>query len=168
MKRFKNIVLIYECDRATLDRAAALAEANHARLTVVQVVKAMPPQWRHYPLDKTPLDLQKLAVKECEALLKNFISPLKREGLRISSKVLVGTAYLEVIREVLAHKRDLVIMTAEGTGGLKERLFGSTSLQSNAQVPLSGLGDETDSPQTLLAGIGGHRPRSTTRRSRVA
>ena len=40
MKRFKNILLLYECDRATLDRAAAWAKNNRARLTVVQTIPA--------------------------------------------------------------------------------------------------------------------------------
>lgn len=50
MKRFKNILLLYECDRATLDRAAAWAKNNRARLTVVQVVRDMPEQWRQMNL----------------------------------------------------------------------------------------------------------------------
>ena len=135
MKRFKNILLLYECDRATLDRAAALAKNNRARLTVVQVVRDMPEQWRQMNLGGAPLDLQELAVKEYQSRLKEFVAPLRQDGVRASTKVLVGTPFLEIIREVIANKRDLVMMTAEGKGGLKERLFGSTSLHLMRKCP---------------------------------
>ncbi len=49
--------------------------------------------------------------------------------------MLVGNPSLEIIREVIVHKRDLVMMTAEGKGGLKERLFGSTSLHLMRKCP---------------------------------
>lgn len=127
MKRFKNILLLYECDRATLDRAAALAKNNRARLTVVQVVRDIPEQWRRINLGDAPLDLQELVVKEYRSRLREFVRPLRQDGVRTSTKVLVGTPFLEIIREVIGNKRDLVMMTAEGKGGLTERLFGSTS-----------------------------------------
>ena len=135
MKRFKNILLLYECDRATLDHAAALAKNNRARLTVVQVVKDMPDQWRQINLGGAPLNLQELAVKEYQSRLKEFVAPLRQDGVRASTKVLVGMPFLEIIREVIANKRDLVMMTAEGKGGLKERLFGSTSLHLMRKCP---------------------------------
>jgi len=135
MKRFKNILLLYECDRATLDRAAALAKNNRARLTVVQVVRDMPEQWRQMNLGGAPLDLQELAVKEYQSRLREFVAPLRKDGVRTSTKVLVGMPSLEIIREVIANKRDLVMMTAEGKGGLKQRLFGSTSLHLMRKCP---------------------------------
>lgn len=135
MHRFKNILLLYECDRATFDRAVRLAKDNRARLTVVQVIKKPPDQWQALHLGGSPLDLQKLTIKEFESRLKKFVAPLKQEGLRISTKVLVGTPSLEVIRDVMSHKRGLVIMTAEGNGGLKGRLFSSTSRHLMRQCP---------------------------------
>jgi universal stress protein E len=135
MQRFKNILLLYGCDRATLDHAANLAKQNRAKLALVQVVKEMPQEWQHMELGGTSVDIQKLAVAECEARLKEFVAPLKQDGLHVSTKVLVGTPFLEIIREVIANKRDLVMMTAEGKGGLKERLFGSTSLHLMRKCP---------------------------------
>ena len=37
MQRFKNTLLLYGCDRATLDRVANLTKQNRAKLTVVQI-----------------------------------------------------------------------------------------------------------------------------------
>jgi len=135
MQRFKNILLVDECDRATLDRTAELARNNRARLTVVQVVKEMPPPWRQLSLGGAPLDLQELAIEECRSRLEKFVRPLQQTGIQTSTKVLVGTPFLEIIREVISNQRDFVIMTAEGKGGLKERLFGSTSLHLMRKCP---------------------------------
>ncbi|QEG36320.1 hypothetical protein [Bythopirellula goksoeyrii] len=88
MQRFKNILLLYDCDRVTLERVATLSKNNRARLTVVQVIKEMPEQWQHVLLGRTPLDLQKLAKKVCESKLREFVAPLKQGGLRASTKVL--------------------------------------------------------------------------------
>jgi universal stress protein E len=44
-------------------------------------------------------------------------------------------AFLEIIRDVIKEKRDLVITTAEGTTGLTDRLFGSTSLNLMRKCP---------------------------------
>lgn len=135
MKRFKNILLLYEGDHSTLDRAAMLAKNNRARLTVVQVVREMPEKWRRMDLGAKPVDLQALAIEECQSRLKELVTPLKQDGVRVTSKVLCGATYLEIIREVMANNRDLVMMTAEGKGGLKQRLLGSTSRRLLRQCP---------------------------------
>ncbi|MEX0818197.1 MAG: universal stress protein [Pirellulaceae bacterium] len=135
MHRFKNILLLCDCDRSTLDRAATLAKDNRTRLTVVQVIKEPPSDRLQLDLGGVPLDLEKLAIKEYESRLKKFVAPLKQDGVRVSTKVLVGATHLEVVRDVIANKRGLVIMTAEGKGGLKERLFGSTSRHLMRQCP---------------------------------
>ena len=135
MRRFKNIVVLYECDRATLDRAATLAKQNRARLTVVQVVGNPPDNWEHVELGGKTLDLQKLVTNELENSLKEFVAPAKHERSRIATKLLTGIPSVEIIRDVIVSKRDLLIMTAEGKGGLKERLFGSTSRHLLRQCP---------------------------------
>jgi hypothetical protein len=82
MKRFKNILLLYECDRATLDRAATLAKENRARLTVVQVVRNPPDKWEHVDLGGKALDLRELVINELEKSLKQFVAPAKQERTR--------------------------------------------------------------------------------------
>ena len=42
MKPVKNISLIYECDQATLQRAASLAKDRGARLTIVYPIDFLP------------------------------------------------------------------------------------------------------------------------------
>jgi hypothetical protein len=86
MKRFKNIVLHYESDHATLDRSAALAFDNRARLTVVQVVRDMPERWRNAHVGNTQIDLQQLAIQQCESTLKQSVTTGRAGSMRKAPK----------------------------------------------------------------------------------
>jgi len=135
VKRFKNILLIHPCDQATLARASTLAQSNRARLTVLKVARELGEPGPVTVPGSPALDLQDLVSKEYRSQLEEFVAPLEQEGLGVSTKVLVGIPFLEIIREVMSHGRDLVIMTAEEKGGLKHRLFGSTSLHLMRKCP---------------------------------
>ena len=126
MKRFKNILYVaqnVEACKPTLERAVTLAENNQARLTVVDVVD---------PSIELPED-NSLSTKLRSALLnmhaerlENLVSPyLTRVG--IETKVLTGTLFLEIIREVLHNQFDLVIKNPESTGWL-DHLIGSDDM----------------------------------------
>jgi len=127
MKRFKNISLLYECDEATLERAALLAKENRARLTIVHPIKETLTGSRRLAVGQKTIDVRKLVQQEHQARLKEVASFVKSLGVRPATRVMVGEPFLEIIRDVIENRRDLVIMTAEGKGGIRERLFGSTS-----------------------------------------
>ena len=61
--------------------------------------------------------------------------PVGDQGVEIGTTVLVGIPFIEIVREVMRKKHDLVIMMAEGKTGLKDRLFGSTSLHLMRKCP---------------------------------
>ncbi|MBW2287259.1 MAG: universal stress protein [Deltaproteobacteria bacterium] len=138
MKRFKKILLVSRegtGERTTLARAVELAKRNRARLTLVEVVEEIPRELRMLVTAIPPIDLEKLVVKERKERLEALVAPLVDDGVRAAAAVLVGTPFLEIIREVMRKKHDLVILTAEGRGGVKERLFGSTSLHLLRKCP---------------------------------
>ncbi len=138
MKRFKNILLLTGerlGERATVARAAALAKRNGARLTLVEVVEQLPRDMQKLITVAPPIDLVTLVLKDRREGLEALAAPLRDQGIRVSVAVLSGTPFLELIRQVLRRKHDLVILTAEGKGGLKERLFGSTSLHLLRKCP---------------------------------
>ncbi len=135
MQRFKNILLVYPCNESTLARAVSLARANHAKLTLLRVERELTGTNLITSPGSPALKLQDLVVKEYQSQLKEVIAPVKKEGVRVSAKVVIGTPFLEIIRAVIMDKHDLVMMTAEGKGGLKERLFGSTSLHLMRKCP---------------------------------
>jgi len=138
MKRFKKILLVSSENagaRATLARAVELAKRNRARLTLVEVVEELPRELRTLITATVPVELRKLAIKERKERLEAIVAPLVEDGVRATAAVVYGTPFLEIIREVLRKKYDLVILTAEGRGGVKERLFGSTSLHLMRKCP---------------------------------
>lgn len=135
MKRFKNISLIYECDQPTLKRATLLAKDNGARLTIVHPLKEVPDGWERLIVGQKPVDVRMLVLREHEARLEKAAKYARSLGVRPATRLLIGEPFLEIIRDVVEHHRDLVIMTAEGKGGLKERLFGSTSRRLMRKCP---------------------------------
>ena len=138
MKRFKNILLVAGgegWERAALKRAVALAKNNSARLSVVDVVEELPQEMRMLITSMHLADIQRLAVSERLNDLKHLIAPIMNEGVKIYAKVLVGTPFLEIVREVLRNKHDLVMKTARGEGRLRKVTFGSTAMHLMRKCP---------------------------------
>lgn len=138
MKRFKNI-LYYVDARAThqptLQRAVDLAIRNRGRLTVVGVLDELPRELCLLLPVTPPVDLQDMALQDLRSRLERLVEPVRQKGLRLVVEVLCGKPFLEVIRAVLRHQHDLVMMTAEGKGGLRDLLFGSTSSHLMRKCP---------------------------------
>ena len=138
MKRFKNILLFAGSEGwkdAALEQAVTLAKNNKAKLKVVDVIEELPREMRVLITVMSPLKLQELVINERKNQLEQLIEPTRKDGVYVCAKVLIGTPFLEIIREVLRDKHDLVIKTAMGKGGLKEILFGSTAMHLMRKCP---------------------------------
>jgi len=138
MERFKNILLVWDPvseDREALTRAAGLAKRNGGRLTVVEVMPSLMDifQWQYE--NKAAEDLELRLLANIGSRLEWLIAPYVKEGIRIKSEILIGMPFLRIIQEVLSKNYDLVIMLAEGKVGLKERLFGGTSMHLMRKCP---------------------------------
>lgn len=138
MQRFKNISVLCECDQSTLQRAADLAKENRAKLTLVYAVKELPAESEKLKVGQRWIHLRKLVRQDVEKRMKEVAGSLKSQGVHPRTRLLVGDPSLEIIRDVIENDRDLVIMTAEGKGGVRARLFGSTArhLMRKCPVPL--------------------------------
>lgn len=138
MKRFKNILLVADFEanqQMAVDRAVSLARENKARLTVIAVVKEPPADVR---VAMTVMPLQELLEKIIADRVEKIdalAAEIDQQGVEVKSLVVVGTPFLEIIRQVLRDKHDLLILSVEGKGGLKERLFGSTSMHLMRKCP---------------------------------
>jgi len=138
MKRFKNILLI--ADRRTwaeniLNRAVTLAKNNQAHLTVVEIFKKLSNDMQTVLATRQLSDIQEAVARDRREQLNNLIKPVKEKGVSVSIKVLIGTPFLEIIRQVLRNNHDLVITTAAGEGGVKEMLFGTTTMHLMRKCP---------------------------------
>ena len=67
--------------------------------------------------------------------LENIIASIRQAEVQVSGKVLYGTPFLEIIREVLRKEHDLVMIAAGSRSGLKEMLFGSTIMHMMRKCP---------------------------------
>jgi nucleotide-binding universal stress UspA family protein len=137
MQRFKRILYVDDggaANKAALERALTLARRNLAELTVVGILEGMPPEL-HKIKGLKPADLQEMAIQERREQLETLVAPLRREGMKLTSNILIGTPFLEIIREVLRDHHDLVMLNAEGKKGLKDMIFGSTEMHLMRKCP---------------------------------
>ena len=138
MKRFKNILLICNFDtkqHMAIDRAVSLAGQNKARLTVITVVKELPVNTWMAITAIPPQELFELVIKDRQEKVDALVADMVKQGVDARSLVVTGTPFLEIIRQVLCDKHDLVILAAEGKGGIRKRLFGSTSMHLMRKCP---------------------------------
>jgi len=80
-------------------------------------------------------DIQEFIIWEQQRSLVQSVAAIQQAGVQVSCKTLYGTPFLEIIREVLRSQHDLVMITAEGRGGLGEMLFGSTTMHLMRKCP---------------------------------
>lgn len=138
MKRFRNILSVFDpesSDRSTFRRAAALAKNNQGRLTVMSVIPELPRGLRMAVTEISAQELQELAIEERRSQAKRLINAIGEKVGDVNFNVVTGTPFIEIIRQVIRDKHDLVMMTGEGKFGLKDRLFGSTSLHLMRKCP---------------------------------
>jgi len=130
MHRFRKILLLANNTTImdeTLKRAVQLAQNNQAQLTVVDVLKE--------PIQEIDPAQSESGVIRTEDRLERLIAPIRDKGVRIDAKVLTGVPFIEIIRQVLKYKYDLVMKTAVGATGTKAKLFGSTALHLMRKCP---------------------------------
>lgn len=136
MKRFKNILCVVkpgEACKPTLARAVTLAKNNQSRLTVVDVVERVMVGIGLPEAGPVSADLQAALVKDHTQELETLVEPYRKQ-IKIECYVLVGTPFLEIIREVLRNARDLVIKAPEHQDWL-DRLFGSDDMHLLRKCP---------------------------------
>ncbi|MCW8928755.1 MAG: universal stress protein [Gammaproteobacteria bacterium] len=138
MKRFKNILLVCDFDinqNAAVERAVSLAKQNEAHLMFLSVVKELPEKMSMAIKIIPSQKLLELVIDDRRERIDAMVEDINQQGVSATGQVAIGTPFLEVIYQVLRDKHDLVILAAEGKGGLKERLFGSTSMHLMRKCP---------------------------------
>ena len=138
MDRFKNILLIHDPaapDKGALQRAVSLAQKNRARLTLLAVLNEVPPSAYMVVPDGSLEQIQAALLEERGGMLQQQADDIAAQGVEVASRARMGTPFVTIIQEVLREKHDLVMLTAEGKGGIRERLFGSTSMHLMRKCP---------------------------------
>lgn len=137
MQRFSKILALRgsgEQGESALRSAARVALTHKASLTVLSVLEEFPPRML---AQNPPLAvLWNEVVHEAGLELEAHVSALRGQGLEADSKVLTGTPFMEIIREVMRGGYDLVIKDSESRGRLKSMLsLGSNDMHLLRKCP---------------------------------
>ena len=148
MQRFKNILYVVVPDSVNgiaLDHAVVLANNNQARLTIVEVIGKTPSSIKLNGRTLSTENFRENLVAEHQQKLQTLVDSLE-QNIEIQTKILIGTPFLEIIRQILRNKHDLVIKTAE-SGRLLDRVFGSDDMHLLRKCPCPVWLIKSESPQ---------------------
>lgn len=129
MQRFDNILFVFDASPnadIAFSRAVELAVTNAARLTVIGVSD---------PIPRTMHNLQEAFIQAHEERLASLVKRHGNAGLDIKTRVLLGNAAYEIIKEVIRGNYKLLIKPAEGKGGISNKLFGTYDLNLLRKCP---------------------------------
>jgi universal stress protein E len=138
MSPFRNI-LLYSCGakgaNATFAKALELAHAFKAKLTIVDVIDLSPSFIQWMLRSSAHVEARAIAESRAKRRLERLVSSARESGVDTSAEVLFGKPFAEIIRTVIRGNCDLVVKTASGGGGIRERLIGSTALHLMRKCP---------------------------------
>jgi len=118
MKRFKSILAVVTEDSLTdvaLDRAVALAKANEAALTLVDVIDAEPGELAKLMATisgRRGPEIEDDVIAYHRDRLGKLAERVRSAGVEVTEAVLQGSPFVEVIRMVLREGHDIVIKGA--------------------------------------------------------
>jgi nucleotide-binding universal stress UspA family protein len=125
----------------------------HEPLVDIDIIEEWPPHADRSPAPEPPVVLSEWPhgaqmavaepavvirehiVEEESQFLEQWVDYVRRSGVPVTGKMVYGTPFLEIIREVLRCEHDLVMITAEDRGVLKDKLFGSTAMHLMRKCP---------------------------------
>ena len=137
MKRFKNVILYLEeprRDDAAVFRAANLAANNSGVLKVVSCMSQPPKQLISRLRSDFKVDVESLIRSEKIKRL-NRIKSRYDKLVPVETKLLIGTAFIEIVKEVLRENHDLLIVNAENERNIREKLLGSNEMHLLRKCP---------------------------------
>ena len=136
MKRFKHILVATDSrleNQSIIAEAAKLAKESNASLKLVDVVP--PLSWTVRLLVSNHEHIRGLMIREKQEQLETLAEPLRTEGVDVETKVLNGKSSVEIIREVLRNKHDLVMRVAKGSSSRRKGFFGTTGIRLLRECP---------------------------------
>lgn len=141
MKRFKKILLV--CDekgppQSVIDRACALANANDASLTLIDVMQRGIGDYARFlsgMTERMTWDLEQQVFDEREKRMHKIAADIEKRGVSVTCLLAHGVAFIEIIGEVLRNGHDLVMKVATGNREGRNLFFGSLDLHLLRKCP---------------------------------
>lgn len=136
MKSFRNILVAIDTrmeSHPILEQAVTIAKQNGATVKVVDVVPefSWTVRWTLPDHDEVRLTLG----REKEQKLNAIAEGLRSQGVEAEAKVLWGKTSVEIIREVLRGKHDLMVRVAKGHQSRDRGFFGATGRRLLRECP---------------------------------
>ena len=143
MKRFKNILVFIDNDdeenitnNYMLKKAKIIARLNNAKITVFGAIKEGNRSIDLNLEKKLKMNIRDVLLDQKKKFLDGLVrSFLKKEDVNIETKVLVGVAFIALIRHVLKEDQPLLMIGGSRVQSLKDRIFGTTSLHLLRKCP---------------------------------
>lgn len=137
-KLFKNILLVLnekQCDKEIIRYAIELAKTNNSSIKIIKVIDNLSKLiGMSRSLLHGTIDIKNLIINDLEKTVANSIKR-SEHNLKITYKLLDGTAFIEIIREVKRYKHDLVLASSNGNNNLDSRSINSTSFHLLRKCP---------------------------------
>ena len=109
--------------------ALDLARQAGGLVTLLHVIEWLPEEEpRAYAHFNIP-EFRGYMVDDARQRLRSLVSEESRAWCEIDDTIVVGRAHREILREAEARSSDLIVMGAQGRGGVGLALFGSTTQQ---------------------------------------
>jgi universal stress protein E len=138
MSSFRNILLYSRGEKGstpTFAKVLELAHAFKAKLTIVDVVDLSPSIIQRIFQSSALAEVRATAESRAKKRLERLVTSAREIGVEATAEVLFGKPFAEIIRTVIRRNCDLVVKTASGGGGIRERLLGSTALHLMRKCP---------------------------------
>jgi nucleotide-binding universal stress UspA family protein len=133
MHRFANLLVYSRAETPSTPatgRLVDLAARNGGAIGLMAVIEPFP--WYTRLLLPSWEEFQRIRTQQAADRLRSLATSMRRKDLKISTKVAEGRPAIELIREVLRSRHDLLVKVAEPDPGT---LFGSTDMQLLRNCP---------------------------------
>jgi nucleotide-binding universal stress UspA family protein len=109
--------------------ALDLARQSDGRVTLMRVVEWLEEEEPRASAHFNVPEYRRYIVDDTQERLRNVVAEESRTWVEIDDLVVFGRAYREILRAAESKPADLIVMGAQGRGGLGLALFGSTTQQ---------------------------------------
>ena len=129
---FKRIVCPIDFSPSALQAlgfALDLARQADGRVTLLHVVEWLAEEEPRASTHFSVPEYRRYMVEDAQERLRNLVAEESRTWVEIDDLVVFGRAHREILRSAETKPADLIVMGAQGRGGIGLALFGSTTQQ---------------------------------------
>lgn len=164
MSQFSSILVVAGKDTPDihmLDEAMRLAKKYQAAVKVIHVISDYPEDTSDWWNVRDPDSLKKRIITERQAVLDDMARHARQHGLdRVATELRWGRTFLEVTREVMKNKHELVMITAQHKQKMARMLLECPSMDLLQHCPSTlwiSKGKVRRHPRRVLAALGGRQ-----------